>query len=103
MEAVGLLFRENGINIKSILKFKLLIMKRLFVIFALAGALTACNNSADTTGEAKDSLDSLANEKKEMVDSSAEQKKDNIDSTTELKKDALDKMDSLNKQDTLKK
>ena len=77
-------------------------MKRLFVIFALAGALTACNNSADTTGEMKDSLDSVASEKKEMVDSSAEQKKDNIDSTTEMKKDAVDRMDSLNKKDSVK-
>jgi len=75
-------------------------MKRILVMFALAGTLAACNNSADSTSEKKDSLDSMASEKKEMVDSSAEQKKDMIDSTTEKKKDAIDRMDSLNKKDT---
>ena len=73
-------------------------MKRLFVILAVAGSLVACNNSADSTAEKKDSLDSLASEKKEMVDSSAEQKKDAIDSTTEQKKDVLDKIDSSTKK-----
>ncbi|HWI94336.1 MAG TPA: hypothetical protein VNT20_23850 [Flavisolibacter sp.] len=73
-------------------------MKRFLMIFALAGALTACNNSADTTGEKKDSIDSMASEKKEMVDSSAEQKKDVIDSTAEQKKEALEKADSINKK-----
>jgi hypothetical protein len=73
-------------------------MKRFLMIFALAGALAACNNSADTTGEKKDSIDSMASEKKEMVDSSAEQKKDVIDSTAEQKKEALEKADSINKK-----
>ena len=35
-------------------------MKRFLMIFALAGALTACNNSGDTPGENKDSIDSRA-------------------------------------------
>jgi hypothetical protein len=70
-------------------------MKRLFVILALAGSLAACNNSADTTGEKKDSIDSLASEKKDIVDSTASEKKDMIDSTAEKKKDALDKADSI--------
>ena len=78
-------------------------MKRLFLIFALAGTFAACNNSADTTGEKKDSLDSLASEKKEMVDSAADQKKDQIDSTTERKKDALEKADSAMRKDTAHK
>ena len=69
-------------------------------MFALAGSLVACNNSADSSSEKKDSLDSLASEKKEMVDSNAEQRKDMIDSTTEQKKDAIDRMDSLNRKDT---
>lgn len=78
-------------------------MKRILVIFALAGSLAACNNSANTTGDQKDSLDSIASEKKDVVDSTAEQQKDRIDSNTERKKDAIDKMDSLNRRDSVKK
>jgi PBP1b-binding outer membrane lipoprotein LpoB len=70
-------------------------MKRVFVILVLASSLAACNNSADTTGEKKDSIDSVASEKKDMVDSAASEKKDMIDSTAEKKKDALDKADSI--------
>lgn len=77
-------------------------MKRFLSIIALAGSLAACNNSADSTADAKDSLDSLANERKEMIDSSAEERKDKIDSTTELKKDAIDRIDSLNRKDSIK-
>jgi len=73
-------------------------MKKLLVVFAIAGSLVACNNSADTTENAKDSVDSTASEKKEMVDSTADQKKDMIDSTAEHKKDSLDKMDSAAKK-----
>lgn len=74
-------------------------MKRLFVILALAVSFTACNNSGDTTGEKKDSIDSVAGEKKDMVDSSAEQKKDMIDSSADKKKDALDRVDSVQNKD----
>jgi hypothetical protein len=73
-------------------------MKRFLLVFALAGALTACNNSGDTTGEKKDSIDSMASEKKDVIDSTAEQKKDIVDSTAEQKKEALDKADSANKK-----
>lgn len=76
-------------------------MKKLFIVLAVAGALTACNNSANTTGNAKDSLDSVAKERKEMVDSttnattntldsSAKARKEMIDSTTKAKKEVLD-------------
>lgn len=78
-------------------------MKKLFIVLAVAGALTACNNSADTTAEKKDSIDSVAGERKEAIDSTAEQKKDVVDSTAEQKKEALDKLDSLNKKDSTKK
>ena len=64
-------------------------MKRLLIIFAAAFTFTACNNSADSTAEKKDSLDSVAMEKK-----------DRIDSTTEQKKEALDRADSLRNADT---
>jgi len=78
-------------------------MKKILGIILIAGTLAACNNSADGAGNAKDSLDSIANEKKDVIDSSAEQKKDAVDSLTEAKKDAVDKMDSLNKKDSTKK
>ncbi len=69
-------------------------MKRFLTIIALAGTLAACNNSADSTAEQKDSIDSIGAEKKEMIDSAAEQKKDAIDSTTAQKKENLEKVDS---------
>lgn len=64
-------------------------MKKLFLLLAVAGTLTACNEAGDSTANAKDSLDSIAGEKKEAVDS-----------VTEQKKETLDRMDSLNKADT---
>ena len=69
----------------------------------MAGALVACNNSADTTADKKDSIDSVASATKEGVDSTAEQKKETIDSTAEQKKEALDRLDSLNRRDSTKK
>ena len=82
---------------------KPLIMKRFLIILAFAGALTACNNSADTTGEKKDSIDSLAGERKDMVDSSADQQKNMIDSAADKKKDELDRVDSIQNKDLKKK
>lgn len=67
-------------------------MKKYLGILLIAGSLVACNNSAETTDNTKDSLDSVDKAKKEMVDSSAEAKKDIIDSTTEAKKDMVDSM-----------
>jgi hypothetical protein len=78
-------------------------MKKFLGVIAIAATMVACNNSADTTENAKDSLDSVANAKKDMVDSTADQRKDAVDSITEAKKDALDKMDTLNKKDTTHK
>ena len=78
-------------------------MKKLFIVLAVAGAVTACNNSADNTAEKKDSIDSIASEKKEALDSTTQEKKEAIDSTTEQKKEALDRRDSLNKKDSTKK
>ncbi len=73
-------------------------MKKLLVVFAIAGSLVACNNAADSTADAKDSVDSVASETKEMIDSTAEQKMDNVDSLAERKKDSLDKIDSAAKK-----
>lgn len=78
-------------------------MKKVFIVIAACGFLAACNNSANGTGEKKDSLDSAASQKKEMIDSSANAKKDVIDSTTEAKKEALEKKDSAVHADTTKK
>ena len=78
-------------------------MKKLFLFVAVAGFLTACNNSASPTENKKDSLDSMASVKKDKIDSSADLKKDQIDSTTKAKKQLLDKMDSLNRKDSTKK
>jgi hypothetical protein len=83
----------------TILKqLKPLIMKRILAMFLLAGSLVACNNSGETTGDKKDSLDSMATERKDMVDSTADQKKDMIDSSTDRKKDSLDRIDSMKKK-----
>lgn len=73
-------------------------MKKLLVVFAIAGSLIACNNSSDSTADAKDSVDSVASETKDMIDSTAEQKMDNVDSAAQQKKDSLDKVDSAAKK-----
>lgn len=73
-------------------------MKKFLAIIAIAGSLIACNNDADSTENAKDSLDSIAAEKKDMIDSTADQRKEVVDSTTEMKKEAMDKMDSANRK-----
>jgi hypothetical protein len=78
-------------------------MKKLFLLLSIAGFLASCNSSADTTGEKKDSLDSIASEKKAAIDSSADQRKAQVDSTTKEKKEAVEKLDSLNKKDTASK
>jgi len=67
-------------------------MKKVFIVLAACGFLAACNNSANGTGEKKDSLDSVANQKKDMIDSSANAKKDMVDSTTKAKKEMIDSM-----------
>lgn len=72
-------------------------MKKFFLVAALAVTFVACDNSANSEQNSKDSLDSVANAQKEMIDSSAEQRKDVIDSTTENQKDAMNQMDSMNK------
>ena len=39
-------------------------MKKFLAIIAIAGTLIACNNAADSTENAQDSLDSVAAERK---------------------------------------
>ncbi|HEY0750169.1 MAG TPA: hypothetical protein VGD26_03375 [Chitinophagaceae bacterium] len=50
-------------------------MKKLFMLMIAAVVFAACNNEADSTGDIKDSLDSIANEKIDVIDSTAEAKK----------------------------
>jgi hypothetical protein len=73
-------------------------MKKLLIVLAIAGAFASCNNSAETTGERKDSIDSIANEKKEAIDSTADQNKEAVDSLSDAKKENIEAMDSLNHQ-----
>jgi hypothetical protein len=79
-------------------KTKPLTMKRIFLIMAVAGSLLACTNSADSTSDAKDSLDSLTNEKKEDIDSTADERKEALDSLNQQKKDAMDAKDTSGKK-----
>jgi gas vesicle protein len=65
-------------------------MKKLCLVFAIAGSLVACDNSADTAQQAKDSLDSVTNLQKESVEDAAKDAKENLDSTSEAVKDSVD-------------
>jgi hypothetical protein len=73
-------------------------MKKILGILAIAGVLTACNNSGTSTEATKDSIDSAAKEQTQMVDSSANATTNAIDSTADAKKDSLNaKADSTKK------
>lgn len=78
-------------------------MKKAFLILVAAASLTACSNSASTTADKKDSVDSVASVKKDIVDSSADAKKDKIDSSANKTKEAIEKKDSAVHADTTKK
>jgi hypothetical protein len=89
-------------------------MKNVFLLLATGVIFTACNNSADSTDNKKDSLDSVANLQKKMVDSTTKEGKTEldsagkatkqvIDSTTEMKKKALDSRDSARRADSIKR
>lgn len=71
-------------------------MKKFLGILVIAGALVACNNSADSTEDKKDSIDSAANAQKEAVDSNANHMQNQIDSNANAKKDSLNAKDSVN-------
>ena len=72
-------------------------MKKLFLLAILGLSIVACDNSATSEADGKDSLDSVANARKDMLDSTTEAKKDVIDSTTENQKEAMERMDSMNR------
>ena len=67
-------------------------MKKFLGVLAIAGTLVACNNSADSAENTKDSLDSAANVKTEKIDSAADATINKIDSATEAKKDQVDSL-----------
>lgn len=69
-------------------------MKKFLAIIAIAGTMVACNNDAESTENAKDSIDSAANQITETIDSTADAKIDAVDSTAEVKKDSVEKVDS---------
>jgi hypothetical protein len=88
-------------------------MKKLFSLLAAGCLLAACNNSANTADNKKDSLDSVAKAQKEMVDSTTKQgkqqldsagkvAKQSIDSNTKATKKLVDRADSLRKGDTVR-
>ena len=75
-------------------------MKKIFLALAISSVFIACNDSADTSNNAKDSIDSITEARKDNIDSMGEERKDALDSLGERKKDAIDRVDSLNRADT---
>lgn len=73
-------------------------MKKFLGILVIAGTLVACNNSADSSENSKDSIDSAANAQKEAVDSNANNLQNQIDSSADAKKDSLSAKDSATRQ-----
>jgi PBP1b-binding outer membrane lipoprotein LpoB len=76
-------------------------MKKIVSTLCISALLAACNNSADSVSEQKDSLDSVAKAHKEnidstneaskdMIDSASKELKQNVDSNIDAKKQALD-------------
>jgi hypothetical protein len=69
-------------------------MKKLVFLFAIAGALTACNNDSSSSGDIKDSLienvDSIEKARKDSIEDSTDRVKERIDNS-------FDKTDSANK------
>ena len=72
-------------------------MKKFLGVLVIAASLVACNNSADTVHNTKDSLDSVEKAKKDMVENAADSTINKIDSTYDAAKDSLQAKDSLSK------
>ena len=69
-------------------------MKKLLFVFAIAGALTACNNDASSSENVKDSvLENLDSTTDAKIDS-LEETKDSVENRIEK---SFDKTDSANK------
>jgi hypothetical protein len=67
-------------------------MKKLFILFVVAGFFASCDNAAENGQTTKDSLDSVENAKKEMIDSSATEAKDSIEQRIDAKKEMVDSL-----------
>ena len=65
-------------------------MKKILSALCISALLAACNNSADSVSEQKDSLDSVANAHKENIDSTNEASKDILDSNSKALKENVD-------------
>jgi septal ring factor EnvC (AmiA/AmiB activator) len=77
---------------------KLSNMKKLLLIGIITASFMACNNSADTTGDKKDSIDSALDKQKDKVDSIADKRKELIDTIKDRKIDSLKAVDSAQKK-----
>jgi len=71
-------------------------MKKFLAILLVAGSLVACNDSANGSENATDSIDSAASDVKDRLDqtnasdNAIDSAKDKIDSSAEAKKDSID-------------
>jgi hypothetical protein len=75
-------------------------MKKFLGILAISATMVACNNSADSTENKQDSIDSAANAQKELVDSSANATTNAIDSAADATKDKIDSSAAAKKDST---
>lgn len=77
-------------------------MKKALIFLFVAGAMTACNNSATPEQRIKDSLDSIGQLKKESVEQAADQAKDTIEAHTDSLKQLVDSVGKVTR-DSLQK
>jgi hypothetical protein len=70
--------------------------------------ILSCNNSGDSYGNEKDSLDSISRSQKQVIDSAADKAREQVDSIEKQGKKMIDsttaaKKAQLRRQDSLKK
>ena len=69
-------------------------MKKFLGILAIATTMVACNNSADSTENTKDSLDSVERAKNDTMENRTDRAQDSLSNVTEAQKDSVNKADS---------
>ena len=69
-------------------------MKKFLGILAISATMVACNNSADSTENTKDSLDSVASAQKDTIENVSDRAKDSVEAHTEAAKDSVNAKDS---------
>jgi gas vesicle protein len=72
-------------------------MKKFLGILMIAGTLVACNDSATTTGDKKDSIQDNADSLKNKVENKSDSLQDHIQNTADSLKDKVEQKDSLSK------